>query len=694
MPRPRKARPAQLPVHATGAVQTAQGGSSPSGVQVAAAFCVLLALVTLTYANHFRNSFHFDDTYAIVRNPYIRDLHNAALFFKDARTNDTIPANQSYRPLLLVSFAVDYWLAHGLNPPWFHVSTFFWYLVQLALMFFLFRKIFDAARPDPRNVWAALFATALYGLHPAMAETINYIFQRADLYSTLAVLAGLAMYIFVPGQRRYGFYLLPVIAGLLAKQTTAVFPMLLFAWVWLFEEEDFFAAVVRCLPAFTVTGALAYFVLKMNAATFVGGAESAYNYRISQPAVLLSYFRRFFLPVDLSADTDRRPYTSLLDIHAICGILFVLLSCAAILWCRRRRETRPIAFGLFWFLVACVPTSWIALAEVENDHRLFFPFVGLAMGVCWAGALWLYSHPAPRAAFAGVGALLLGCAAWGAHQRNIVWHTDESLWLDVTRKSPTNGRGLMNYGLSQMVQGRYAVALDFFSRALVFNPNYPALEINLGIVNGALHKDAEAERHFLRSIKLDPASVESKMFYARWLHETGREAEAISNLSLAIELKPDFIEAHYLLMAIYAKLGDREDLSAAAAATLAVFPSDSVARGWLAKAPTMTRAPVQATGPGVTGAATAESYLNQSLALYQGGRYVLCIDAAREALKLRPDYADAWNNIMAAYNCMSDWDQAIAAGEMAVSLDPSNQLARNNLAWAKLQKKKSTASRQ
>jgi protein O-mannosyl-transferase len=662
-----------------------------------AALGMLLTAVTVTYSNHFHNSFHFDDAYTVVANPYIRDLHNAALFFRDARTSCTLPANQSYRPLMALSFAVDYWLGHGIKDTfWFQASNFFWYLVQLTLMFFLLRRVFDAARPDPRNAWAALFATALYGLHPAMAETVNYIVARADIHSTLAVVAGLLLYIGAPRMRRFGIYLLPIAVGLFAKQPTAVFPLLLFAWAWLFEEEDFLAAVWRCLPAFIVTGALAYFVLKMNPPTYNPGGASAFNYRISQPAVLLSYFRRFFLPLDLSADTDRKMYSSPLELGAIYGYLFIALLCAAILWCRKRRETRPVAFGLFWFLAACLPTSWIALAEVENDHRLFFPFVGLAMGLCWAATLWLYSHPLPKAAVGAVCALLLASAAWGAHERNIVWHTDDSLWLDVTKKSPANGRGLMNYGLTQMAEGKYARALDYYTRALVLNPNYSTLETNLGVVNQALHRNAEAERHFLRSIQLAPSGSGERMFYGRWLEENGRVQEAIADLQLSLRLKNDDIDARHLLMEIYAKLGERDRLRALAAETLAIFLSDAVASAWLAKAPSLVPvvppAADLAAGGTAPSAPTAEGYLNQSLVLFRAGKYAGSIAAAREALAIRPGYAQAWNNIMVAYNAMSDWDNAIAAGERAVSLDPTDQLARNNLAVAKAKKGMSAAS--
>jgi len=42
----------------------------------------LLALILVaTYANHFHNSFHFDDAHTIVNNAAIRDLKNIPLFF-------------------------------------------------------------------------------------------------------------------------------------------------------------------------------------------------------------------------------------------------------------------------------------------------------------------------------------------------------------------------------------------------------------------------------------------------------------------------------------------------------------------------------------------------------------------------------------------------------------------------------------
>ena len=95
------------------------------------------------------------------------------------------------------------------------------------------------------------------------------------------------------------------------------------------------------------------------------------------------------------------------------------------------------------------------LAEPMNDHRMFFPFVGLILAVVWAAG-WrsrrLRAERANRWRPASPWPLIVAMA-YGTWQRNIVWRTEESLWLDATIKSPDNGRGLMNYGVIQMNKG-------------------------------------------------------------------------------------------------------------------------------------------------------------------------------------------------------------------------------------------------
>lgn len=80
---------------------------------------------------------------------------------------------------------------------------------------------------------------------------------------------------------------------------------------------------------------------------------------------------------------------------------------------------------------------------------------------------------------------------------------------------------------------------------------------------------------------------------------------------------------------------------------------------------------------------TPADWVNLSLLRYRSGNFPGCIQAAEEALRLRPDYATAYNNICVAWNALGEWDKAVVAGEHAVALEPDSILAKNNLAWAK-----------
>ncbi len=458
-----------------------------------------------------------------------------------------------------------------------------------------------------------------------------------------------------------------------------VFPAILFFYVWLVEGETPAVAARRAVPSLLTVAALAWLSSAMTPASFTPGAYSAYDYRITQPIVIFRYFRTFFIPTGLTADSDRVPFNSIFDNDALFGFVFVLALILVAVWATRRRETRPIAFGLFWFLLAVLPTSVFPLAEVENDHRMFFPFVGLTLSVSWAAALWLRSRPVRREVVAVVCGVILLAFAAGAWERNKVWRTEESLWYDVSLKSPHNGRGLMNYGLTQMSQGKTARALDYFQRALVYNPNYSVLEVNLGVANGALRNDAEAERHFARAIQLAPAEAVSHYYYAVWLRSRGRMNEAIRELDTTIADNPSYLDAPHLLMDIYGQEMDANLLRLTAKETLTKFPGDPQTLAWLGRVDSLKPTP--------------ETYLNESLEFYRQGKFEESIAAAREALKLRPDYSDAWNNIAAAYNSESKWDEGISAAAQAVRLRPDNQLARNNLAWAVQQKQKASAGK-
>jgi Flp pilus assembly protein TadD len=179
---------------------------------------------------------------------------------------------------------------------------------------------------------------------------------------------------------------------------------------------------------------------------------------------------------------------------------------------------------------------------------MFFPFVGLVLAAVWAGWLAVSRRPAStQRLFAGAAVALVLAMAYGTRQRNVVWRTEESLWLDATVKSPDNGRALMNYGVIQMNKGNLALADRYFERALPLTPEYAYLHVNIAVLKGALGQPAEAERHFREALREDPNNPVSYTFFARWLESVGRTEEARLFADAAVRLSPADADARTLL---------------------------------------------------------------------------------------------------------------------------------------------------
>jgi len=662
---------------------------------------LMMALCTITYANHFSNEFHFDDSHTIQNNAYIRDIKNLPLFFTDGSTSSTLPQNQSYRPIVTTSLAFDYWLGGGYYLFFFHLSTFILFLLQGLLMVCFFNKLFNISLPDDKlNTRVALIAVTLYLLHPAIAETVNYVIARADLQSTLAVILAFVLYQYSARCRKFYLYLVPVIIGALAKPPSIMFAPMFFIYLLFFEEQlsladlfkpsrfkQVFAVIKKSAPAFICCAFMYWFLGRMTPKTWEPGGTAPIQYLITQPFVIAHYFQMFFVPNALSADSDWQLLPNISDWRFAVGSFFILVMIVIAFITSAKKQLRPISFGILWFFLALLPTSSIIpLAEVLNDHRMFFPFVGLLISVSWTITLLakklapLISKyiPAYKIVFSVTLCLILSTYAYATWQRNQVWHTEESLWHDVTIKSPNNGRGLMNYGLSKMAVGDYVTANIYFNKALKILPNYFSLYVNLAILKAVTGHDDTAEMYFKRAQWYGSNYPDAYIYYARYLNARGRYPEAIKNLQQAMRLSSANIYARTLLMNAYENTENWSALKQLALTTLQLVPDNADAKNYLIAANTK-KGKIDAEAEKAKHSPSTGKYLALSLLYYNAGRFQQCIDACNEAIKLKPNFPQAYNNICAAYNKMQQWDKAIIAAKQGLALKPNNQLLKNNL---------------
>jgi tetratricopeptide (TPR) repeat protein len=655
---------------------------------------LMLLLTLITYLNHFDNAFHFDDFHTIVNNANIRTLRNTPRFFTDGSTSSVLPQNQAYRPVTVLSLAIDYWLAGDYYPSYFQTSTFILFLIQGILMVFLFKKVFDRSFILGPNVYIALVAVTWYMLHPANAETVNYIIARTDVQSTLFVLLGLVMFIFSPFCRKTWLYLIAVGIGALCKPPAVMFAPILFFYILFFEEKiglnelfkksrvkQILHVVVKTLPSIIFCAAMYVLTDRMTPKTWQPGGASLMQYLITQPFVILHYFGEFFLPRSLSADTDWKLLPSVWDIRFVAGFAFIILMLIIAVYTSKKVRLRPISFGIIWFFLALIPTSSIIpLAEVLNDHRMYFPFIGLVMSVSWAlGLLYIkYSSVLKKEVVFMVIALILAAYAYGTWQRNIVWESEESLWRDVTIKSPENGRGLMNYALALYSKSDFYDAEKYLKLAEKITPEYPSVYTNLGLVKEMEGQDVMAENYFKAGVKLGSDYPDPLTFYGRFLIKQWRFTDAIPLLQKAIAVSPMDIEARTLLMTIYSMTADWDKLKELAQQSLRLFPQNPDVLDYLDAAEKKENE-LDVVDEKIKLQPDYLKFANLSLLNYQFRRYEQCVATAQEALNINPQYAEAYNNIGAAYVKLKQYDKAIDALKQALKLNPAFALAKNNL---------------
>lgn len=668
------------------------------------ALFLLLGLV-LTYWNHFDNSFHFDDFHTIKKNPYIQSLDNIPSFFTDfTKTQSTRPVVKTYRPLVTTANAISYWLGGGYNPFYFHLTIFIGFLLQLLLIFFLFRKILNACYKHRWNIYIAMFAVAWYGFHTANAETINYIISRSDSYSTLFVVMTLTIWALFPKQRKYGLYMIPAILGMFTKEQSAMIAPILLFYILIIEQQlsipgflkkknkkALWQGVKRALPAIIILFIITYiivFAVRISKEPDYG--HTAFQYAITQPWVWLHYFITFIFPYKLSADPDMSVFKTGSDPRLWAGFAFLLLYIWAIIKTSKTAKWRPVSFGLIWFGLALLPTSSIfPLGQISNDHRMFFPFVGLALSGSWTLGILLLKNEKRlltnknwKMAIFAIGFFIIAGHAWGTYQRNQVWDSEKTLWKDAVEKSPKNARALMNYGLTLMNENKLQKAKRMYDRAYELNPNYNYLLVNMAILYNSLGKKDSAEYLYKRAIKLTPNHHVPNYYYGRHLFKQNKLQDAHYYASKAVSIVPHYMQARHLMMNILYHQRKQQELRKFARETLEFNNNDELALFYLNKKANYQQQ-IREYKKKIEKNPTAKNYIQLSLAYYKNKQYKKVIEACREAIKLDPQSSIAYNNMGSAYIALDLPDKAIKYLKEALKINPDFDLAKNNLRQAR-----------
>ena len=261
---------------------------------------------------------------------------------------------------------------------------------------------------------------------------------------------------------------------------------------------------------------------------------------------------------------------------------------------------------------------------------------------------------------------------------------EEAIRLDDTH---AEAHTLLGFTLGQ--QGDLPAAIRHLERAIALRPDSSQAHYNLGVALWYSGVKERAVTELRESVKLDPAAGASQAFLGMVLRERRDWAGARASLQHAIALLPSSAAVYIDLGITYLRAGQIDHaLGQLTAGLNAPSPSPPtpdwggavVALREALSAPAGA-APQQTDGTADRQRAEAHNLLGRLLG--RAGASSNDVSAAfREALRLRPDYAEASNNLGLVLIQAGDDQPGIAALREAVRLDPDYAEARANLGAA------------
>ncbi len=494
-------------------------GSKGSQKQVYVALLSIVALGCLTYSNSFHNSFHYDDEHSIIENPNIRNLANIPEFFVDAGAFSGLDDARMYRPLFLVTLALNYAVGEY-EPSGYHVVNLVFHICNSVLLWVLAARL-GAGRRE------ALLAALVFVAHPIATEPVNYISSRSSLIAAFCYLSG--MVLLTRPHSRGIVWIASISAwhlgGLAAKAVAASFPVIVAVYLWGRSRlrHWYLPAILLGITTAYIVGTRAIISKAVFEPVRTLGVHAA-----TQAKAFVYYIWTVVMPVRQSVEPQFSMATGWLEPPVVTALAFGLTLALVVF---RMASCQRLILPTVWFFAALLPSSAIPLNVLVNEHRLYLSMAGFALilGV-------LFSMGSPR--LKDIIMLILPLLIVLSFERNRVWRDGETLWADAVAKGPGMARPHVNLGKAYIETGRFREAISESRRALEINPGLPRAYYNIGWAHHSLEELELAVAHYKRAIELEPKLIEAYNNLGNAYQEQGRPDRAFATYYKALELRP------------------------------------------------------------------------------------------------------------------------------------------------------------
>lgn len=151
-------------------------------------YIVICLLALFQYGNTFEHDYAWDDAIVVTENDRVQQgLSEPGEFFRNIK-GDEIQYRYGYRPISLLTFALDIELSE-MTPKTGHVMNVLYYALLCCLIFYFLKRMF----PEKGTLFS-LIIVGLFLIHPVHTEVVANIKSRDEI---LAMIFGIASLVFL-----------------------------------------------------------------------------------------------------------------------------------------------------------------------------------------------------------------------------------------------------------------------------------------------------------------------------------------------------------------------------------------------------------------------------------------------------------------------------------------------------------------
>lgn len=504
-------------------------------------YLLFFVLVVMLYGNTISHGFVLDDAIVLEDNSFVKEgiegipkiLKNESMvgFYGEQKN---LVAGGRYRPLSLISFAIEYEL-FGLNPLAYHLFNLFYYFISIVLIFKLLTLIFKDDFSIEKRILLALISSLIFLVHPLHTEVVANIKSRDEIFAFIACLSSLYLAIrFIDTQKKHYllYSTLSLFFGLLSKETAITFMAIIPLTIYFFRKDSKRNNLLIFSSLFVVS--LIWFFIRqqiIGSFTIDAVADNLMNDPFLHASssekyatiiyTLGKYLALLFFPHPLTFDYYPKhiPILHFKDLKVLLSLIAYLFLIIYSIYGLIKKKI--YAYGILFFgITLSISSNFIFPIGTFMSER--FIYIS-SFGFCLIAAYWLIfdsrklfgSYKIHQQIIAGITILLLVVFSIKTIHRNKAWESNLSLALTDAQtsingaKSQTMAGGqLIEEALKtndQAIRNTYlSRAITHLDRAIQIYPEYIDPKLLMGNAQWEYHQNHQkALKYYFDILKIN-----------------------------------------------------------------------------------------------------------------------------------------------------------------------------------------------